>query len=127
MTHPKPVKKKAYSAERKALVKEADRVFSLYIRKRDGHCVCCGTTENLQCGHLFTRGTYSTRWDEDNAFAQCGGCNLKHEHDTYPLTNYFLNRFGKAAYDELYKKHKTPAKFTNADLRDLIKKYKELL
>lgn len=111
-------------SERMKLVKKADTYFSLYIRQRDGHCVTCGTKENLQCGHLFSRNAYSTRWDEKNAFGQCGSCNLSHEHDPYPLTKYFLTLFGEEEYDRLHAKHRQAVKFSNADLEALAQKYK---
>ena len=56
---------------------EADRLFSLYIRDRDGECVghtfvpevaCKG---ELQCMHLVSRGYLAVRWDPQNALAGC--------------------------------------------------------
>ena len=111
-------KKRSHSAERKKLVKELDKVFGKIVilldRKR---CVVCGKTENLQCGHLFSRVAYSTRWDFMNAFCQCRGCNYRHEHDPTPLTLYFINTFGKRAYEQLYRKYRTPIKYSNEDLK----------
>ena len=112
---------------RKSIVKEADYVFSRYIRMRDGKCVTCGAVENLQCGHLFSRVSYSTRWDEENAFAQCAACNYRHEYDPAPLTLYFINRFGKEKYESLYTKYKTNVKMTDEEILDVIKEYKEKL
>lgn len=110
-------------SKRKTLVKSLDKIFSVYIRLKYGHCVVCLKREGLQCGHLFSRVAYSTRWDEDNAFGQCAGCNLRHEHDPYPLTNYFLKRFGQDKYDELYRRHKKIKKHTDQDLQKLILYY----
>ena len=124
MQLPKPKKK---TSERKKLVARLDRVFSQYIRKRDERCVCCGASENLQCGHLFSRNSYSTRWNERNAFCQCAGCNYKHEFDAYPLTNYFLSIFDKDEYDALHTLYKTQVKYGNEVLEDLIAFYKDRL
>ena len=114
-------------SERKRLVAQLDKVFSEYIRKRDGACVCCGAVENLQCGHLFTRAAYSTRWHERNAHAQCRSCNMRHEYDTYEYTTFFLNMYGRDEYDRLHKIHCTPRKFSNGELKALIERYREAL
>lgn len=104
---------------RKALVRKLDNVFSEFIRKRDKHCVVCGTRENLTCGHLFSRIAYSTRWDEMNAFGQCMGCNLRHEHDAYPFTKWFIGRFGQDRWDDLHRQYSAIRKFSNQDLQAL--------
>ena len=111
-------------SSRKTLVKEADRWFSKYIRLRDGRCVTCGSQQNLQCGHLFSRKSYSTRWDERNAYAQCAGCNLLHEHDPGPLTSYFLSLYSVEDFNRLHGAYRSPRKFTNADLKHLVEVYK---
>jgi hypothetical protein len=112
------VKKKV--RPRKALIAELDRLFSLYIRWRDGRCVQCGATENLTCGHLFSRAHYRTRWDEKNAAAQCAGHNLRHEHDFYPFEQYFVNKYGREAVDSLHRLWITPIRLSRADLEDLV-------
>lgn len=108
---------------RKLLVRNLDRIFSLYIRKVYTSCVNCGTTESLTCGHLFSRIAYSTRWDELNCTTQCMSCNMRHEYDSYPLTSWFLDKYGREAYDQLHFKHRKTHKFSNADLQELIVVY----
>lgn len=57
--------------------KEADRIFSLYIRKRDQVCqasmggVLCGLPYDLQCAHLISRRYFALRWNPENAVALC--------------------------------------------------------
>lgn len=62
----------------------ADKWFSLYIRLRDivdGTliiCVTCGLWvywKKADCGHYMTRDKPMTRYNEQNAHAQCRGCN----------------------------------------------------
>jgi len=113
------------SSNRKKLVAKLDRVFSKYIRARDKRCVICGRTDKLTCGHLFSRVAYSTRWEPDNAFCQCTGCNLSHEHDPLPLVRYAEKIHGKEKIDALHRTYRTTRKFSDADLRELIDKYKE--
>ena len=109
---------------RKSFVRELDGVFSLFIRSRDRRCVTCGSQSNLTCGHLFSRIAYSTRWREDNCFAQCLSCNLRHEYDPYPFMNYYLRRFGQDKLDQLHRDYSTIRKFSNPELQELIDKYK---
>lgn len=109
-------KPKIQKLSRKKLVKELDKWFSLYIRKRDKYCVLCGTTENLTCGHLFSRVAYSTRWDETNAFGQCAGCNMRHEHDPARFHIWFINKYGKDKFESLHWQYNRPMKTTNETL-----------
>lgn len=68
----KSLTKKRFS--RSNLVKEADRVFSLFIRERDKGkpCVTSGKPwrEDFQCWHFASRRHLSTRWHDKNAHAQ---------------------------------------------------------
>ena len=114
-------------SERKKLVSRLDKVFSEYIRKRDGACVICGKRApevRLTCGHLFSRVAYSTRWDESLAFCQCTGCNNRHEYDPGLFIIWFAEKFGWDKYEEGHKKHRTPVKYTNGQLVELIEYWK---
>jgi hypothetical protein len=115
---------KVKKSDRKKLVKELDRVFSLYIRARDKKCCLCGTTESLQCGHLFSRVAYSTRWDEANCYAQCASCNLKHEHNAWPFYRWFIGIYGQKAFDDLHELYGKPRKYADSELLDEIQKFK---
>ncbi len=68
----KALDKKRFS--RSNLVKEADRVASLYIRERDKGkpCITSGKTwrEDFQCGHFMSRKHLATRWLDKNMNAQ---------------------------------------------------------
>jgi 5-methylcytosine-specific restriction endonuclease McrA len=118
-------------SERQKLVDKLDKIFSLYIRNRDGYrCVLCGRTKEIvpiDAGHLLSRVSHSVRWDEQNVFAQCRDCNLTHEYHAENFTMWFLNKFGKDQYERLYAKSKKPTKFNNADLKVMIDYYKNLI
>ena len=65
-------------------IDKADKVFSEYIRIRDGRCIRCGYRGNgqneivgLQNSHFFGRKAEATRFDPDNCDALCFGC---HQH-----------------------------------------------
>lgn len=108
---------------RVALVRKLDTVFFRYIRERDKKCVVCGSTDRLTCGHLFSRIAHSTRWSELNCHAQCWPCNYKHEFDPYPMTSWFIKKFGQDTYDKIHLEYATPRKFKDFELEELIEKY----
>jgi hypothetical protein len=115
-------------SERKRLTAELDKVFSLYIRKRDGNrCVMCGSTHRVQCGHLFSRVAYSTRWSETNCFAQCASDNYRHEFQPQHFNAWFLHTFGQSVWDALYVLNQTTRKYSLDELRDLIDYYRSQL
>ena len=114
---------------RKTLVKKLDKIVSLYIRLRDEVCVVCGTNEKLTNGHLFSRYSYSTRWDiseDGNCHTQCWGCNYRHEYDPYPYTNWFIEKFGKERWDEVHRDFKGSKRYSNSQLQELYDEIKEL-
>lgn len=108
----------------KQLKSTLDKVFSEYIRARDGRCFTCGSTEALSCGHLFSRVSLVTRWHEQNAHAQCSGCNLRHEYDFAIYEDAFIKRYGQAAYDRLKALHYKSTKISRTELIELIEEYK---
>ncbi len=112
---------------RKKLVKKLDKVFSEYIRARDRKCICCGSTDNLQCGHLLSRVAYSTRWDEDNAHAQCRSCNLVHEYNPHIYIKAYIRIHGIDKYYELISKYSKTVKISNSELETMIEYYSNKL
>ena len=110
---------------RKRLINQLDRVFSRYIRLRDGACVICGSRENLNAGHIITRSVYSVRWDEENVWAQCRGCNFLHEHRPEIFITWFINRFGRKKWEALLRRSRTLKKWQNYELTEMIQHYKE--
>lgn len=69
--------KKAFT--RSTLIKEADRVASLYVRERDrwNPCITCWSewNETHQNWHFMSRRHLNTRWYEKNMNGQCTKCN----------------------------------------------------
>jgi len=115
-------------SKRIKLVRKLDKVFGDFIKARDKYrSVMSGSSDRIQCGHVFTRSHYSTRWDEKNAFAQTAGENMSHEDNAWPFYKWYQTQFGLNAFETLYAKHHTTVKFKNADLEDLIKKYEKKL
>ena len=114
-----------------------DKVFSLYIRLRDSKpfnyrffkCISCGEIkpfEQADCGHFHSRRHLSTRFDEDNAHAECRACNrFSADH----LINYEKNliaKIGQQKFDLLKVKAAGTSKMPDFEYEQLIKYYKAL-
>jgi hypothetical protein len=99
---------KVESTARQKATKYADTMCSLYVRKLDPICCCCGSTQRLQCGHIFPRGNLILRWDKRNVVTQCASCNAYHEKNPKRLENVIRVRFGEEYLEALrYESHKT--------------------
>ena len=112
---------------RQKIIKKLDDLVSKIVRARDGRCVVCGTTEDLQNGHLFSRASHSLRWDirpDGNCHTQCGGCNLRHEYDFYPYSNWYIKKFGQEQYDLLYAEYRTVSKHSTSELEFMFEEMK---
>ena len=110
---------------RQKAVRAADAQMSRYIRARDGQCVICGKREGLQNGHLITRGKYATRWEEENCYCQCAGCNLRHEFQPEIFTDWWISRHGEEAYHDLVRKSNTIRKFSTDEIEEIAAYYKQ--
>ena len=111
-----------------------DKVFSLYIRLRDSKpfnyrffkCISCGEIkpfEQADCGHFHSRRHLSTRFDEDNAHAECNRFSADH------LINYEKNliaKIGQQKFDLLKVKAAGTSKMSDFEYEQLIKYYKAL-
>ena len=127
------------------LLREADRLFSQFIRNRDADkngniaCVCCGKIYNLeqvdkegkkivQPLHFIDRGVYSLRFDEDNCHAGCSYCNLDMHlnKNGFAYRRYleFMNMtYGEEMVAEMTLAHRKINKITEQQLRTVIEHY----
>lgn len=112
---------------RKGWIRKLDKICGDIVKARDKKCVCCGSTQNLTPGHLFSRIAYSTRWDLENLFCQCVNCNFRHEVDPYPLMDVAEGILGKKAVEELHKRYVTPLKFKEYQLEEMYDYLKDVL
>ena len=119
--------------ERQKLIKELDRVFSIFIRRRDatdevGKCITCGkmmTWKTMDCGHFIGRQHSATRWEEKNCAMQCKQCNGFEEGRKYIFAKRINEIYGEGTAEMLLIKSKNSVKFDNGILRLLIEKYKK--
>jgi hypothetical protein len=112
-------------------LKEAQKVFNTYIRLRDQGkpCVSCSGSlgEKYDAGHYFSMGGHkAVTFNEDNVHAQCVTCN-RYKHGN--LLEYQIGIEKRIGAERLLKLH-TEAhevrKYTTDELKEIIKKYKNL-
>lgn len=115
-------------------LKEAQSIFNKYIRLRDDGlwCISCNKPirkGNVDAGHMWSAGGHSNlRFNEFNVNAQCSRpCNKDKSGD---INNYrlgFIKRYGADKLDELDSIAHIERKFTKDELKEIIKKYKDLI
>lgn len=110
--------KKARLAKRKAKAKRlglngartlkgrrklADKLFSLWIRQRDGHrCVVTGSTQFPQCSHFHSRKFNGTRYDPDNCVTLSAKQHWRWEHmKQTEYRDFMLKRLGEERFLQL--------------------------
>ena len=121
--------------KRSTLVKNLDTVFSQYIRLRYAkdeisECYTCGKKDHYkkqQAGHFASRRHYSTRWNELNVQVQCYSCNIGQQGLQFEFGKRLNKDYGKDTAEELLIESKKAVKYTDVDLQDMIKHYKEKL
>jgi len=118
---------------RTKVVKELDRVFSLYIRQRhanlDGfvECVTCGAVKHwkdMDAGHFQSRRKYSTRWDEQNVFPQDKRCNIFNQGEQFIFGKRLDEMFGNGTADKIIQRSNQTIKFSTQELEEKIEYYK---
>lgn len=102
---------------------EADRVMSLWVRKRDRACVTCGSKENLQNGHYVPRNWLGLRYNKKNCNTQCVGCNVFKKGNMDEYARFLIRKYGPGILETL-NKLKKPTQFKRADYNLIISKYK---
>ena len=112
-----------------ALVKKLDKVFSEYIRRRNGEmatCVTCGKVahwKEMQAGHFMSRRHRATRWHEDNVQVQCVKCNMFGQGEQYKFGLWL----GEEKSQELIKLANTTVKMKDFEIQDMIQSFQEKL
>lgn len=123
--------------KRTTVVKELDRVFSIFIRQRDSDengyitCVSCKKkvhwTEANNC-HFADRRHYSTRWDEENCNAGCVSCNgFNQGFHIFHYTKFLDNKYGEGTAEKLLKISMFTFKISTKELEEKIDYYKLLI
>lgn len=119
--------------QRATLIEKLDRVFSVYIRRKDSvgglaRCVTCGFKapwRQMQNGHFISRRKMSVRWSEMNCHVQCPNCNEALGGNLAKYKEYMEMTYGSAATFRLQQKSNSSEKLSNDELSTLIKHYQE--
>lgn len=103
---------------------KADKLFSNYIRLRDGYkCQRCHIqipppTKDIQCAHFHSRSKRSVRFDPENSVTTCQRCHLYFDgYSSWGMPShrkefeeFMLKRLGQEKYDLLLMRANTPQK-----------------
>lgn len=117
------------------LIAKLDKVFSRYIRLRDTmpngyfRCISCGKIKpykQADCGHYHSRRHMATRFDEDNAHAECRACNRFSADHLIQYEKNIITKIGRQRFDKLAWKAGQTMKWTDFELIELTKYYKAL-
>lgn len=86
--------------QRRRMIKELDDAARERVRERDNWtCQRCGSQDNPQWSHIYTREYYSTRWDDDNAVIHCRDCHCwftnHHTRGIYWFSQKFPERWAR--------------------------------
>ena len=94
----------------KVTIRKSDRLFSEYVRNRDGDCQlrgkCLGHKEyaELQCCHFHSRRKESVRFDPENCVALCAACHSyvdTTEAGMKAFRDFMLRRLGETGLSML--------------------------
>ena len=107
------------------LKKKVDKVFSLWIRKRDKRCFTCGRPAS-QAGHFQSRRFSATRYDEINVQSQCIKCNIFCYGEQYIFGEKLNLVYGEGTAEKLRKKAQKLHQFTVKELDGIIEKYEKV-
>lgn len=85
---------------------QADKIFSLWIRERDGHkCYTCGKQLNpkeSQNGHYISRSYLALRYDERNCHCQGVECNVFKSGNLTVYAIKLMEQYGMDILKELH-------------------------
>lgn len=82
-------------------LKQADMLFSKFIRDRDQVCRRCGRTDILQCHHLIGRRYMKVRFDPRNGVAVCKSCHMFLTHRPLENDEFATELLGEETWAEL--------------------------
>lgn len=110
-----------------------DRVFSIYIRRRDcrngqGRCISCGRPirfETCDAGHYIPRTHTATRWNVRNVHAQCRACNRMKDGNAEAYRRGLIERYGLPVVEKLERERHATVKLTENDYKTLTKFFKQ--
>lgn len=118
---------------RRHQIDKLDKVFSEFIRRRNGDmakCVTCGKIapwQKMQCGHYESRGKKTTRWDEQNSHVQCYRCNVILSGNYPSYARFMVEKYGKDILEILAIRSAQSKHYSLSELELLIQYFEEQL
>lgn len=110
------------------LKKEADRLFSNFIRNRDNWtCQTCGLKvwgSNAHCSHFIGRNNIMTRYDEQNCICQCARENMFMEGNKPKFALILMRKYGTGIIEELVNRSEINFEVDAGFFKMIIEKYK---
>jgi len=108
-----------------------DDVFSFLVRERAAwECERCGAyspedaRRAFHCSHFISRGVYSLRWHPLNASGLCAACHLHLGANPILHLEWFEEKHGRQAINDLRKWSQVIPRFRKADKADVLQFYK---
>ena len=115
----------------KQLKKQAWKLCSEYIRRRDnGCCFTCFVRKEwkeMQAGHFIHGNTKLTWLDETNIHCQCSRCNMYLSGNLRVYTLYMIKKYGIKKVETLEKMGKQNHYHKKPELIAIIKHYQKKL
>lgn len=113
-------------------LKEAQTIFNKYINIRDKGlpCVSCGKQikGRVNASHFWNANNHhNVRFDEDNVHSSCITCNQFLSGNLLEYRTRLCSKIGQERFDQLEAKRHVTKKWTKDELKEIIKKYKELV
>ena len=113
-------------------LKEAQIIFNQYINLRDKGlpCVSCGKPikGRVNASHFWNANNHhNVRFDEDNVHSSCITCNQFLSGNLLEYRTRLCSKIGQKIFDQLEEKRHVTKKWTAEELKEIIKKYKNLI
>ena len=110
------------------LMREADKLFSLLVRKKGLQgdlqtCFTCGHVSHwkkLHAGHYLSRYYKAARWNRDNVRPQCFVCNIYKKGDVIMFRRNLIKEIGEARVLAVEALRDAPIKLTREYLENLL-------
>lgn len=122
------VKKPSRAVQFRLTKKRCHELWSKIVRRRDGCCILCGTTETLQAHHWIVHAGSSlgTRFLLNNGVALCYPCHIFKVHgrgDAFyfdQIKDHMTRQFvTEAEYDEIKSIGRSPVQFSLEELEQI--------
>lgn len=74
--------------------------------------------------HMFSRGKWSTRFDEEDCLAGCYGCHSYLDNHPKEKEAFWIEHIGQERFDSLKKRSNKPAIGIKKELKSIAKHYR---